>query len=413
MAAEQNIPELGGYDFEFTSAVPDDFECPVCQLTMKDPIQIGGCGHRLCNICLESLLRNHSPKCPVDREPLSRDKIFPDVACHRKILDLKVKCPHVGCPWKGELRAVQKHQSECLFKVVECPNEGCKEKLTRRDMNNHKITECVWREVSCEYCRGSFIVKNKQQHHNVCQKFPVQCTNICGLSNIPREKLLAHIRDDCPLTEIDCKYKNLGCQSAFPRTRTKSHLESHMESHLLLAVCSLETTQNQVKDQSKQIERLISLFNDQSQQLNDQSQQLNNQSQQLNDQLQQLNNQSQQLNNQSQQLNDQLKQLNDQSQQLNNQSQQIKGLVAKNTEQSQQIASLTSSMQGLVQQVERLTGQDRHQAVLVDKPTNQTKGMTNKIEANIGKVEEGEFLKKLWRCVNGRYSKISWFYQLS
>ena len=70
-------------------------------------------------------------------------------------------------------------------------------------------------------------------------------------------------------------------------------------------------------------------------------------------------------------------------------------------------------MQGLVQKVERLTGQDRHQAVLVDKPTNQTKGMTNKIEANNDKVEEGKFLKKLWRCVNGGYSKISWFYQLS
>ena len=57
MAAGQNIPELGGYDFEFTSVGPDDFECPVCQLTMKDPIQIGGCGHRFCNICMESLLR--------------------------------------------------------------------------------------------------------------------------------------------------------------------------------------------------------------------------------------------------------------------------------------------------------------------------------------------------------------------
>ena len=47
-----------------------------------------------------------------------------------------------------------------------------------------------------------------------------------------------------------------------------------MESHLNLAVYSLETTQNQVKDQSKQIERLTSIFNDQSQQLNDQSQQI-------------------------------------------------------------------------------------------------------------------------------------------
>ena len=34
-------------------------------------------------------------------------QIFPDVACYRKILDLKVKCSYVGCPWTGELRAVQ------------------------------------------------------------------------------------------------------------------------------------------------------------------------------------------------------------------------------------------------------------------------------------------------------------------
>ena len=57
MAPGKNILELGGYDFEFKSEVPNDLECPVCQLTMKDPIKIGGCGHRLCNICLESLLR--------------------------------------------------------------------------------------------------------------------------------------------------------------------------------------------------------------------------------------------------------------------------------------------------------------------------------------------------------------------
>ena len=34
-------------------------------------------------------------------------QIFPDVACHRKILDLGVKCSYVECPWTGELRAVQ------------------------------------------------------------------------------------------------------------------------------------------------------------------------------------------------------------------------------------------------------------------------------------------------------------------
>ena len=40
-----------------------------------------------------------------------------------------------------------------------------------------------------------------------------------------------------------------------------------MESHLNLALCGLETTQNQVKDQSKQIERLTSKITEQSKQI--------------------------------------------------------------------------------------------------------------------------------------------------
>ena len=57
MAVSPNVPELGGYDYEFTGKVRDRCECLVCHLPMKDPVQIVGCGHRLCNICMESLLR--------------------------------------------------------------------------------------------------------------------------------------------------------------------------------------------------------------------------------------------------------------------------------------------------------------------------------------------------------------------
>ncbi|XP_022808111.1 TNF receptor-associated factor 4-like [Stylophora pistillata] len=162
MAAGQNVPEPGGYDFEFTSKVPDDLECPVCHFAMKDPVQIVRCGHRFCNLCLEGCFSRHSLECPVDRQPFSPDKIFSDIACHRRILNLTAKCSYAGCPWKGELRAVESHQSECLLKVIECPNEGCKEKLTRLYMNNHKMSKCTWRKMKCEYCVESFIMRNKQ-----------------------------------------------------------------------------------------------------------------------------------------------------------------------------------------------------------------------------------------------------------
>lgn len=73
------MPELGGYDYEFTGEVPDDCRCLVCQLPMKDPVQIVQCGHRLCNICMESLFSRPSPLCPADRQPLSRDKVCKQV----------------------------------------------------------------------------------------------------------------------------------------------------------------------------------------------------------------------------------------------------------------------------------------------------------------------------------------------
>ena len=55
-------------------------------------------------------------------------------------------------------------------------------------------------------------------------------------------------------------------------------------------------------------------------------------------------------------------------------------------------ASLTSTVQGLVQQVEHLTGQDRYQAVLMDKTTDQTKDQTNVKGTTHANVKEGMFL---------------------
>ena len=57
MATGEDVPEQGGYDHEFASKVPEDLKCPVCRVPLKEPVQIVGCGHRLCNICMESLLR--------------------------------------------------------------------------------------------------------------------------------------------------------------------------------------------------------------------------------------------------------------------------------------------------------------------------------------------------------------------
>ena len=57
MASGEGVPQLGGHDYEFVREVPDKWICLICQLTLKDPMQIEGCGHRLCKMCIDQIMR--------------------------------------------------------------------------------------------------------------------------------------------------------------------------------------------------------------------------------------------------------------------------------------------------------------------------------------------------------------------
>ena len=45
----------GGYDLDFVDEVPEEFICCVCHLTLKEPLQIEKCGHRLCKVCFSQM----------------------------------------------------------------------------------------------------------------------------------------------------------------------------------------------------------------------------------------------------------------------------------------------------------------------------------------------------------------------
>lgn len=49
--------ETGGFEAEFVSPLPQEYECPICQLAFRDPVQIEDCGHRFCQSCLQELKR--------------------------------------------------------------------------------------------------------------------------------------------------------------------------------------------------------------------------------------------------------------------------------------------------------------------------------------------------------------------
>jgi homogentisate solanesyltransferase len=61
-----------------------------------------------------------------------------------------LSCPHEGCTEVFSALHEETHDSECPFKLLPC-EQGCKERVTRGDMDRHCVTTCPMKLVSCPF----------------------------------------------------------------------------------------------------------------------------------------------------------------------------------------------------------------------------------------------------------------------
>ncbi|XP_078355844.1 TNF receptor-associated factor 6-like [Oculina patagonica] len=244
-AARNQLPS--GYDEEFVNAVEEDFQCLICHLPLKEPVQTR-CGHRFCNDCLEEHFRRNEDhgdpyNCPAERRELDKDRdVFPDKATERKILSFAIKCPSEGCDWTDELRNKEIHLASCLFKLVPCTNENCHVTVQRKDLEEHATITCQWRILECDHCNEPHPDCKMKDHIEQCRKFLVTCPNSCG-GLFHREMIPNHTENTCPLTIISCPYEQTGCETKVQRKQVESHLQSATRLHLDLACVKLNNTE--------------------------------------------------------------------------------------------------------------------------------------------------------------------------
>ena len=56
---------------KFVHPLPKKFECSFCHCALRNPVQVE-CGHRYCKECIESIIQNPGPICPLDNEEISK-----------------------------------------------------------------------------------------------------------------------------------------------------------------------------------------------------------------------------------------------------------------------------------------------------------------------------------------------------
>ena len=234
-----SIDGSGGYDYEFVSDPPDELNCSICLLVLRDPSLTSCCGNHFCQSCI-SRIKNEGMPCPLCKE--QDYSIMLNKSIIRKVKELKIKCPNSGrgCEWVGELRSIERHLDvSCGFVEVTC--DYCQsEDILRNSLSDHKSI-CPARPYRCEYCgfkdKWVFITSI---HHSKCEKYPVECPNKCGMGKIQRLKLIEHVRGECALEEIGCKFEYAGCQIRQPRKYMALHLSKNVSSHLAMVVSHLQ-----------------------------------------------------------------------------------------------------------------------------------------------------------------------------
>ena len=246
-------PHPSDYQCEFVDSV-EDYECPLCLHVTREPSLTSCCGQHFCQTCIDRILTDQKP-CPLCKA--SGFTVLLDKKQKRRVLSLKVVCSKkaAGCDWVGSLGDLDSHVSvangDCQFVSVNCSN-NCGETVQRKLLATHLANDCLKRPYSCKYCQlKSTYEEIRDKHTPVCTKYPVPCPNKCQTDSLERGQLQQHIRE-CPLQEIDCELKELGCNVKVPRKDIPKHMEESSQSHFRLMTTHVLKTNEQVRSLQQQ-----------------------------------------------------------------------------------------------------------------------------------------------------------------
>jgi len=200
----------GGYDVEVIADYPQELNCGICSLIIKDAIH--GCiNHAFCDSCIRryvtyDIRSDGNVICPGGcREIINPTKLQTNHYVDRMIKTIKTKCANESCSWQGDLLdLVQIHQIYCDYKIVSCVNKGCLEMGFTKDLMQHAEV-CLYKLIPCDYCQSNIAQINKGRHEAVCSQ-----------------------------EVIKCEYNDIGCKTVFCRKDVQLHEINHQSQHTRL-----------------------------------------------------------------------------------------------------------------------------------------------------------------------------------
>ena len=178
---------------------------------LREPVQTER-GEVACGRCYKRESQDNGI-CPIDKEPCS-GVVYRDKAKEKDVLALLCYCrfDSIGFLWIGELRCVDKHERECIF-----------------------------RSEKCQFCKETLPLSKIQSHLNICPTL---------------------ISQGCPF--YGCKFTFANCAEQLKYHLQEnivfhSHLQAKAQKELLIKISSIESTQQMllIKEKEKENELVL------------------------------------------------------------------------------------------------------------------------------------------------------------
>ncbi|KAI3633906.1 hypothetical protein MIR68_007510 [Amoeboaphelidium protococcarum] len=134
-------------------------QCPICTVPYHNPQLLMDCGHSICGQCLQSVIfsfnnkytnnqssdRNQRPQCAICRQVINN--YAPNLVLKQLVSEQLVQCPNDGCKLRISFDQINNHiLNQCPYSRVECTNEMC------------GSIKCQWVGIRLQYERDSHSV---------------------------------------------------------------------------------------------------------------------------------------------------------------------------------------------------------------------------------------------------------------
>ena len=333
-----------GYQCEFIDSVPEDFYCKQCSLVARKLTITSCCGESYCNACIHSTQQDNKP-CPgCGTQDFQTQQ---QVKYQKKILNFQVLCSlkKRGCGWCGPLEHLDTHldpdTGDCEYTDIDCPLK-CHNKISKNNISHHLANECVKRDYVCPHCafKASYeIVCNI--HWPECSYFPLTCPNRCGVT-CERTTMEEDHMKICPLQEVECELKHIGCAERFLREDEEEHMRENAQTHLLMMATTLsQDFQGKLQEQERKSQEQERKSQEQERKLQEQERKLQEQERKLQEQERKLQEQERKLQEQERKLQEQERKSQEQEEKFEEM------LVVQHKESEEKMKALKTEIAGL------------------------------------------------------------------